>query len=547
MAGYSFLKAFLPRYQASTSIPLAIMVEEHSHGKDFAEWAQQAGCRPEARMIDATRSRALEQCGCLHLPVPGLADRAWQRNFFGANRWSITGVTHTTASQRVMEAIGAMITAPVQPWDALICTSSAVKGHVQQQLQATADHLKHRLGIQRVVLPQLPVIPLGVICDDFVQGADKRLEARAALGLGAQSFAVLFMGRLSYHAKAHPVPLYLALEKAQAELQADGIELVLLEYGRHGLEVVAEAYRQAQRTCCPSVRCIHLDGHREDLRQQALAGADLFCSLSDNIQEAFGLTPLEAKAAGLPVLVSDWDGYRDTVRHGVDGYRVPTSMPAPGMGNDLAFRHAINGIDYDQYVGQVAAVTAVDIDAVVDALIKLARNGEERQRMAAAAKADAKSTYDWSVVLASYEELWRELDERRVLAGEGLSAPPHPWPARLDPFSGFQGYASAWLEESSLLEWQQPDAASSMQLLERLQELDCMRFTTAVQPTSAEVETMLPLLAQGPCSAGRLAEAVYGDAPERWLLQRNLGWLLKMGLLKLSERPATKPGPRDEP
>jgi len=27
-------------------------------------------------------------------------------------------------------------------------------------------------------------------------------------------------------------------------------------------------------------------------------------------------------AAGLPCVVTDWDGYKDTVRHGEDGFRV---------------------------------------------------------------------------------------------------------------------------------------------------------------------------------------------------------------------------------
>jgi glycosyltransferase involved in cell wall biosynthesis len=36
-------------------------------------------------------------------------------------------------------------------------------------------------------------------------------------------------------------------------------------------------------------------------------------------------------AAGIPVVVSDWDGYKDTVRDGVDGFRIPTFKP---MGSD---------------------------------------------------------------------------------------------------------------------------------------------------------------------------------------------------------------------
>ena len=45
--------------------------------------------------------------------------------------------------------------------------------------------------------------------------------------------------------------------------------------------------------------------------------ADVFVSPSDNIQETFGLSVIEAMASGLPVIVSDWDGYRDTVVDGV--------------------------------------------------------------------------------------------------------------------------------------------------------------------------------------------------------------------------------------
>ncbi len=52
--------------------------------------------------------------------------------------------------------------------------------------------------------------------------------------------------------------------------------------------------------------------------------ADVFLSLSDNIQETFGLTVVEALAAGLPVVASDWDGYKALVRDGISGYLVPT-------------------------------------------------------------------------------------------------------------------------------------------------------------------------------------------------------------------------------
>ena len=46
----------------------------------------------------------------------------------------------------------------------------------------------------------------------------------------------------------------------------------------------------------------------------------MFCSLPDSVEETFGIVPIEAMAAGLPVVVSDWDGYKDTVRDNVDGF-----------------------------------------------------------------------------------------------------------------------------------------------------------------------------------------------------------------------------------
>jgi glycosyltransferase involved in cell wall biosynthesis len=44
----------------------------------------------------------------------------------------------------------------------------------------------------------------------------------------------------------------------------------------------------------------------------------------ETLQESFGITPLEAMASGLPAVVSDWSGYRDTVAHRKTGFHVKT-------------------------------------------------------------------------------------------------------------------------------------------------------------------------------------------------------------------------------
>ena len=73
-----------------------------------------------------------------------------------------------------MEGLQDLLSAPVQPWDAVICTSNAGKAVVTRLLQAKADYLVERLGAQRIVLPQLPVIPLGVNTADFVFSAPRK-------------------------------------------------------------------------------------------------------------------------------------------------------------------------------------------------------------------------------------------------------------------------------------------------------------------------------------------------------------------------------------
>ena len=61
-------------------------------------------------------------------------------------------------------------------------------------------------------------------------------------------------------------------------------------------------------------------------RFQVWHAADLVVSLVDNIQETFGLVIVEAMASGLPVVATDWNGYRDLVVDGETGFLVPTTM-----------------------------------------------------------------------------------------------------------------------------------------------------------------------------------------------------------------------------
>src|SRR5436190_5191420 len=363
-AGAGFIKAVA----ATRPQHLFCHAQTRADAEDFKRTVETNGGEGTAiSWIPLMRPKGLHQAGLYYRPDANIASDAWRRAAHGGDRaYSICGVTHTTATHIIMESLAALITAPLHSWDALVCTSQAVRDSVRSVLEAAADHMKDRLGATRIPMPQIPLIPLGVDCKAFEFGIDARKEARKDLGIEGDETVVSFIGRLSFHSKAHHVPMYLALEQA-----AQGKRVVLLQAGWFGNQSVEAAFRDEARLFCPSVRCLFVDGRDPKTRDQVWAATDIFTSLVDNFQETFGLTPIEAMAAGLPAVVSDWNGYRDTVRDGIDGFRVPTLSMPPGTGDDIADRYDWGVDSYDFYVFHGSQLVAVDVDAAAEAYRKL--------------------------------------------------------------------------------------------------------------------------------------------------------------------------------
>ena len=527
-AGESFLRAFLSYVQTDRFF---IEVQHPAHADAFRQAMARFKRHEPLEVIDKTRLQGLAQAGAIYYPGPDIGKHAFHRAALGHSAWSVCGITHTTSSAAAMDGIADLLTKPIQPWDALICTSTAVKDNVQRLLQAQAAYLKDRLGAQRVVLPQLPVIPLGVHANDFVFSADQQQQARQRLGVSANDVVVLFMGRLSFHAKAHPLAMYQALEQAAKRTQH---KLVLVECGWHANDSIAKAFAQAAQHACPSVRLMTLNGQDSQDRQTAWAGADVFCSLSDNIQETFGIVPLEAMAAGLPVVVSDWDGYKDTVRDGVDGFRIPTWMPPAPLGADLALRHALEIDTYDMYCGHTCSLVAVDVEKTTDAFVRLVNDADLRRQMGQAGRARVQSTFDWRVVIQQYQDLWQSLDAlraqaRSVAAQQTPATASPPWPARMDPFGAFQSYPTHILQGETLLQRVDADASVALQRLQAQQQLMMVSYAKAIWPSAQELQHILTQAAQ-PTPAEQLV--VFVPTARRGVVFRSLLWLLKLGLLR---------------
>ena len=390
--------------------------------------------------------------GGLHYPAPMPTRMAWQRARRGQASLALTGVTHTISSDAVLRQFAEYVDGPFAAWDALICTSQSVRKVVHQIWELQCEQLAKRLGVPKVqpALPMTPVIPLGVHTEDFVPDAARRQRARTAWGATPDEVVLLFVGRLSFHAKANPLPMYLAAARAQA---ASRCKLRVVECGWFANDATERAFDEAATLA--GVRVTHIDGRAPGAAQAAFAGADVFVSLSDNIQETFGLTPLEAMAAGLPVVASDWDGYRETVRHGVDGFLIPTHQPtAPEVLQAASEAYEDGRLNYDHYIAHAHLAVSVDIASCAHALQTLIEQPALRRQMGEAGRAQAQAVYDWRVVIGQYDALWQEQQARRLAAG---AKPPERAPAYTHPLKLFDHYATHALSEHDGL-WQDPAA-----------------------------------------------------------------------------------------
>ena len=538
-AGSSFLRGYFEYLRPKEFI--YVLVSSGGDADEFIKAAKKSQRKEVVKLITGGNLTDAEKAGNIYYPGPDIHKQALNRSLCGSCNWSLCGITHTTSSAGAMDAILSWLTSPIQPWDAVICTSTSVKRNVEVVLQAQVDSLRERLGITKIVLPQLPVIPLGVHTEDFSYTPEQRAKARAALNTGEDTLVVLYTGRLSFHAKAHPLAMYQALESAA---QATGKEVVLVECGWHANEYIEKAFATGAQLVSPSVRVVTLDGRVAENRETAWASADVFCSLSDNIQETFGIVPIEAMAAGLPVVVSDWDGYKDTVRDGIDGFRIPTIAPAPGLAGDLAHRHALEIDTYDMYCGHSSSLVAVHAQKLTNAFIELFQSPELRKKMGEAGRLRATQDYDWRTIIPRYEELWDEQTKIRLAAKKareegakksGKPLAPSVWPARLDPTIGFANYPTQHLTLTTELTLIEPSATKALEKLAEYKELAMVNYAHYVFPSDEEIKSVFEA-AETSLPNASTAEALLAgiEAKRRPYVLRGLAWLCKLGLLQFS-------------
>lgn len=339
--------------------------------------------------------------GCvLWQPQPPSASWAWKRARTSSDKFALCGVTHALCSPTAIAALRDLVTAPIQPYDRLVCTSDAVA----QTARTILQHWTDVIGVDREPI-RLETIPLGVDVEHHRPATpDQRAAIRTTLQIAEDDRVVLFVGRLSHHAKSNPLVLLAACQSVAAQSKHP---ITLIFAGWFASDAIEKAFRVEAKRVAPNVRVLFVDGTDSRFRDTIWHAADVFVSLADSIQETFGLTVVEASARGLPVVATDWNGYRETIVDDETGFLIPTAM-VRGVASPAWTEMLENAGPYDHFLARVGQGVVVDLSSAVNALSKLLADDQLRLRMGQAGREHVTKHYAWPVIMARYDALWAE-------------------------------------------------------------------------------------------------------------------------------------------
>ncbi len=334
--------------------------------------------------------------------------------------YPITLTIHCLSSQPFIGTLVIpLLTESVLPCDSVICTSRACRDAFQNLLEQVASTFNRRHGANLSYKGRLDVLPLATDTEFF--RPIPQAECRRKLGLPQDAFVLLWFGRLSAADKADLFVMLRVVERLRRKNPQRKILLVLAGSQEPQLPF-APGLHQYAKDLGISEHVIIKEAFPPSERNSLYCAADVFVAPADNIQETFGLTPLEAMACGLPQVVADWDGYRDTVQHDVTGFLVPTHWAA--CDEDISNVSLMNlDILVDHF--QLGQSVVVDLEKYEQYLQRLMDQPALRIKMAEASRRRAVEVFGWSPVIKQYEALWAELSQ---LARNTELPKPHAQP-----------------------------------------------------------------------------------------------------------------------
>ncbi|MCF7972866.1 MAG: glycosyltransferase family 4 protein [Phycisphaerae bacterium] len=410
----------------------------------------------------------------------------------------VTSFIHSVSYQSHMAAYLEMLHCGVTSHDAILCSSQCGRQVVQNSLTSLASHMN--LPVTR---PRLEIVPLGI--DQGIQFTT-RTEARQRLGLNRQETIALCFGRFSEFDKMDLFPLLQAIKPV---IQADPSRRLVLAGALHEPSYL-DMTRAWTRAMGLADHVTFVTDPSESTKSDLFSAADFFVSLADNVQETFGLTLVEAMQAGLPLLVSDFNGYRELCDEH-SSIRIPTYW------TPIEILHTVRPLVDDRTLHRlVAQQTAIDIPALTRGLDRLFSDAGQRERMGQAARQRFETHYTHASIIKRLEVLWHDLKANFIPVA------PHPDPMAMRVFDTFGHYVTDCLTPDT-----QVKATDFSTMLVHTQHhypllsgmADAVDWPTVISLVKAAVEPVT-------------LQTLHGiPSLPHWKIQYMLAWMLKHDLL----------------
>lgn len=499
-ANHGFVRALLERPRGHD----VHLVVTSSAERDLiaSEWPRQFSQNPPSVVTLPELPHFLQKnpLDVLHLLGPDLYRGLYLRDAIAQRPMAVTGVTHSLGHAPFLEWVYLNLLSRPRPSDRLICTSptgnETVRGLQERALSRLA-------GFEPF---ETKVIPLGI---DFMSFQGPAPSERARYGIPEKAVVLLSLGRLSQYTKTDLIPLLLAF---RAALQKTRQDLRLVVAGATGQEDYVSILRASAGDYGVADRVIFVLNPDDREKYSLYQSCDVFVAPNDNPQETFGLSVVEAMASGLPVIASDWDGYRSLVREGKTGYLIPTVTLADSNSFDQAAPLQLDSLNH-LYFSQTAAT---DLDLFSQRILELGEKEDLRKRLSEEARRHAKG-FDWPVIIERYLELWAEL------ADKARASPPAAALPTLDYHAAFQNNATGLLTPKSRF------TRTSLGTATLKGEVPLRLYTAMEEILTPQLLQKL-LLACDEAQTGEHLCRRFSEAGAK-IVSFHLAWLCKYGLL----------------
>jgi len=437
VANYEFLTALL-NFSSFDAFHLYCLTPSHFNAT-VNRLSQDPGISDDAKekvqlfLFDSLEQNLSDfEYHCFHLGGWGYfwAGTVALRNRFAKQMFPVTGVIHSLNSSETVADAFKLARSPHSVFDGVICTSSSGR-EVLRKATVLASGESHPFR------GDMTVIPLGY--DARFDTIPSKEVARKTLGFKPDDLVLLYLGRLSPSTKADLYPL-ISVFRTLVDRHGERLKLVLAG-GVNPAELRLHKDMVHDLNLDSNVRL--MINFETDQKSSVYASADIVVAPSDNIQETFGISIIEAMASGIPVVASDFDGYRELVDHEVTGLKVPTiwidSHPLEPV------HELLDSGSLQLLLAQAMAVVPAELERSLDRLIA---DEPLRLKLGAEGMRKAQSTYRWERVIQRYEELWDRLKR-------GIVAEPRPENCE-SPFAPrfthlFSHYPTALLSDSMVV------------------------------------------------------------------------------------------------